>query len=213
MKKEHGMNIIDISWPITLDMAAYKDKAVVAFNYTKTFEKDAARESIITLGSHSGTHVDAPSHFIANGAAIQEVPVEATCGPCVVLDCTNVAECITDEILREYEIEKGAIILLKTRNSSYAVNGTFQYDFVYLAASGAAYLTSKKIKAVGIDYLGIERQQPNHETHEYLMLNGITIIEGLRLAQADPGSYMLWCLPLRVQGLEAAPARAILQKI
>jgi arylformamidase len=204
------MKIIDISWPITLDMTAYKDRAVVAFQYTKTFEKDAARESVITLGSHSGTHVDAPSHFIADGASIHDVPVAATCGPCVVIDCTDVAECITDENLREHAIEKGAIILLKTRNSAYAVNASFRYDFIYLAASGAAYLASKKIKAVGIDYLGIERQQPNHETHELLMHNGITIIEGLRLSEAESGSYTLFCLPLRVQGLEAAPARAIL---
>ncbi len=207
------MKIIDISWPITLDMTAYKDKRVVAFNYTKTFEKDGARESVITLGSHSGTHVDAPSHFIAEGAPIHEVPIEATCGPCVVLDCTDVTESITDEVLREHDIEAGAIVLLKTRNSEYAVNGSFQYDFVYLAGSGAAYLAMRKIKAVGIDYLGIERQQPNHETHEHLMLNNITIIEGLRLANVDPGSYMLWCLPLRIQGLEAAPARAILQEL
>ena len=116
------MKIIDISWPITLDMTAYKDRAVVAFQYTKTFEKDAVRESVITLGSHSGTHVDAPSHFIANGAPIHDVPVAATCGPCIVIDCTDVAECITDEILREHAIEKGAIILLKTRDGNQTMS-------------------------------------------------------------------------------------------
>src|SRR5271155_1710234 len=112
------MKIIDISWPITLDMTAYKDRAVVAFNYTKTFEKDAARESVITLGSHSGTHVDAPSHFLADGASIHQLPVDATCGPCVVLDYTHLQEAITDRDLQEHEIEQGAIILLKTRNSA-----------------------------------------------------------------------------------------------
>jgi arylformamidase len=207
------MKIIDISWPIAPDMTAYKDKAVVAFKYVKTFEKDGARESIITLGSHSGTHVDAPSHFIAGGDSIHAMPIEATCGPCVVLDCVEVTESITQEVLQKHDIKEGAIILLKTRNSASVPHESFRYDFVYLAASGAEHLASKKVKAVGIDYLGIERQQPNHDTHETLMRAGITIIEGLRLAQVDPGVYMLWCLPLRVQGLEAAPARAVLQRL
>jgi len=207
------MKLIDISWPITQDMTAYKDRAVVVFNYTKTFEKDNVRESVITLGSHSGTHIDAPSHFIADGTAIHEQSVEATCGSCIVLDCMDVTENITDEILRNHTIREGDIVLFKTRNSSLAANAPFTYDFIYLAASGAEYLVAKKVKAVGIDYLGIERQQPNHETHEALMHNGITIIEGLRLAKVDPGSYVLWCLPLAVQGLEAAPARAILQQV
>jgi arylformamidase len=207
------MKCIDISWPITPDMTAYKDKAVVAFSYTKTFEKDGARESVITMGSHTGTHVDAPSHFLGDGKAIQDCLLETICGSCIVLDCTEVAEVITDESLREHEMEQGAIILLKTHNSALAANASFRYDFVYLAASGAEYLASKKIKAVGIDYLGIERQQPNHETHTILMRNGIVIIEGLRLADAESGSYRLWCLPLRIQGLEAAPARAVLERV
>jgi arylformamidase len=207
------MKIIDISWPISLDMTAYKDRKVVSFNYVKTFERDQVRESSITLGSHSGTHIDAPSHFLADGNASHQMPLGATCGPCIVLDCTNVTEAITDADLKQHAIEQGARVLLKTRNSALDATAPFAYDFIYLAASGAAYLASKKIKAVGIDFLGIERQQPSHATHETLMRAGITIIEGLRLAAVHPGSYMLWCLPLSVQGLEAAPARAVLQKI
>lgn len=206
------MKIIDISWPISLDMTAYKDRKVVSFNYTKTFERDQVRESTITLGSHSGTHIDAPSHFLAEGISIHQMPLDATCGPCIVLDCTNVTEAITEADLQEHTIEQGARVLLKTRNSALDAAAPFAYDFIYLAASGAAYLASKKIKAVGIDYLGIERQQPDHATHETLMRAGITIIEGLRLANVNSGSYVLWCLPLAVQGLEAAPARAVLVK-
>jgi arylformamidase len=207
------MKIIDISWPISLDMTSYKDRKVVNFSYTKTFERDHARESVITLGSHSGTHIDAPSHFLADGSSIAQMPLDATCGPCIVIDCTQVSEAITDTDLQQHTIEQGARVLLKTRNSALDAMAPFAYDFIYLAASGAAYLASKQIKTVGIDYLGIERQQPNHETHETLMRTGITIIEGLRLAAVDSGTYMLWCLPLAVQGLEAAPSRAVLQRI
>lgn len=206
------MNIIDISWPISLDITAYKDRKIVNITYTKTFERDHARESIITLGSHTGTHIDAPSHFLADGHSIHQVALEATCGPCVVLDCTNIEEAITDTDLKHHVIEQGARVLLKTRNSTLAATAPFNYSFIYLAASGAEYLASKNIRGVGIDYLGIERQQPNHETHEILMRAGITIIEGLRLAHVQEGEYTLWCLPLSVQGLEAAPARAVLIK-
>ena len=204
------MKIIDISWPISPDMTAYKDRKVVNVTYTKTFEHDHVRESTITLGSHSGTHIDAPSHFLADGAAIHQMSLDATCGPCIVLDCTEVREAIIDTDLQRHNIEQGARVLLKTRNSSSSATAPFDYNFIYLAASGAAYLAAKKIKSVGIDYLGIERQQPNHETHEILMRAGITIIEGLRLADVNPGSYILWCLPLNIQGLEAAPARTLL---
>lgn len=206
------MQIIDISWPLSSDITAYKDRKNVSFNNIKTFERDQVRESSITLGSHSGTHIDAPSHFLADGNTISQMPLDATCGPCMVLDCTHVTQAITDADLQQHAIEQGARILLKTRNSEFDVTASFDHNFIYLAASGAAYLASKKIKAVGIDYLGIERQQPNHETHEALMRAGITIIEGLRLAGVNAGLYTLWCLPLAVQGLEAAPARAVLVK-
>ena len=141
------MKIIDISWPITLDMTAYKDRAVVSFNYTKTFEKDGVRESIITLGSHSGTHIDAPSHFLADGAAIQERNLAETCGPCIVLDCTDVIEAIADdEVLRKHEINEGDIVLLKTRNSSLAANAPFAYDLSILQHRALRIFHQKKSK-------------------------------------------------------------------
>ena len=88
----------------------------------------------------------------------------------------------------------------------------FTYDFVYLEKSGAKYLAGKKVKTVGIDYVGIERDQPNHETHRFLLGNDIPIIEGLRLGKVKEGEYTLLCLPLAYKGMEAAPARAVLIK-
>jgi arylformamidase len=107
-------------------------------------------------------------------------------------------------------IYAGDIILLKTANSSLGATALFNPSFVYLEASGAHYLQEKKIKAVGIDYLGIERAQPAHETHLQLMEHGITIIEGLRLQHVKQGRYLVCCLPLNAVGIEAAPARAVL---
>jgi arylformamidase len=204
------MKMYDISWPISPAMTAYKDKKTVRFEHLKNFENDAVRESIITLGSHSGTHVDAPSHFVKDGQTIEHMNLAAVNGDCVVLDLSAVDGGIAKEHLEDKDIQAGDIILLKTKNSALDATAPFNPNFIYLAESGAHYLVERNVRAVGIDYLGIERSQPAHETHVQLFNAGITILEGLRLADVAAGKYFLCCLPLNIQGLEAAPARAIL---
>ena len=204
------MRIFDISWPISRTTVGYKDQTTVKFEDVKTFQKDNARETIIQLDSHTGTHVDAPAHFIRDGATIDQVGLHSLIGPSAVIDLTTVGEKITAENLEEKDIREGDIILLKTTNSSLDATGDFYPYFVYLDVSGAQYLVSKKVKAVGIDYLGIERGDPDHLTHITLMKNNVTIIEGLRLQKVKAGSYFCCCLPLYTIGIEAAPARAVL---
>ncbi len=206
------MRIIDISWPISPDMTAYKNNKVATFERTKNFAKDNVRDSIITLGSHSGTHVDAPAHFLNDGKSIDQIKLEDLIGSAHVLDCIAAGESITQDFLMHYDaqIKKHDIILLKTVNSVLSPVDTFNTMFTYLDVSGACYLANKEVKAVGIDYLGIERNQPGHETHYTLMNNNIAIVEGLRLEHVEPGEYQMYCLPLKIMGLEAAPARAIL---
>jgi arylformamidase len=204
------MKIIDISWPITPTMTAYKDTTSVTFTELHTFEKDGVRKTLMTLDSHTGTHVDAPSHFLAQGKTSEAVPLEQLIGNCVVIDMTFVEEAITADDLEEYDLEGCDIILFKTRNSAHAVTAPFNTSFVYLDASAATYLAELGVQAVGIDYLGIERNNPNHETHRILMDAGVAIIEGLRLADAQEDAYFFVCLPLAVVGLDGAPARAIL---
>ena len=206
------MRVIDISWPISKATTGYKDRSVVDFDEVKNFNRDGARETNIHLSSHTGTHVDAPSHFLKDGKTIDEMPLDRTIGDCVVLDMTTCAERITRDCLMSHdsEIVEGGIVLLRTTNSDLAATDKFSPHFVYLEASGAIYLAEKKIKAVGIDYLGIEHSQPGHPTHENLMYADVTIIEGLRLGHVQAGQYFFVCLPLNSIGLEAAPARAIL---
>lgn len=206
------MRVIDISWPISTATTGYKDRSVVSFDEVKNFNRDGARETNIHLSSHSGTHVDAPSHFLKDGKTIDEMPLDRTIGDCVVLDMTACAERITRDCLAAHEnvIVEGGIVLLRTTNSDLAATDKFSPHFVYLEASGALYLAEKKVKAVGIDYLGIEHSQPGHPTHENLMIADVTIIEGLRLGHVQAGAYFFVCLPLYTIGLEAAPARAIL---
>ncbi len=206
------MNIIDISWPITEDITAYKNRRMVKFDYTRNFEEHQVRESIITLGSHSGTHVDAPSHFLPTNNGIETIVLNQLMGPARVIDMMQVCDGITKDDLAVHEIKKDEIILLKTRNSMRHATESFDAEFIFLEKSGAAYLASCGIKCVGIDYLGIERNQLAHETHAALLAHNIPIIEGLRLEHVLPGEYTLICLPLAIVGLEAAPARAILIK-
>lgn len=206
------MKVIDISWPISKATTGYKDRSVVNFDEVKNFNRDGARETNIHLSSHSGTHVDAPSHFLKDGKTIDEISLDRTIGDCIVLDMTTCAERITRDCLMPHdnEIVEGGIVLLRTTNSDLSATDKFSPHFVYLEASGALYLAQKKVKAVGIDYLGIEHSQPGHPTHENLMHGSVIIIEGLRLGHVQPGQYFLVCLPLNVIGLEAAPARAVL---
>lgn len=204
------MNIIDISWPITQGMTSYKNKNIVEVEQTKVFETDNARESRACLGMHTGTHVDAPAHFLQDGKTIDKIDLQTLIGPCKVLDLTDAPDCITAKDLQKHTIEQGDIILLKTQNSSLAPTDPFNPNFIYLHKSGAQYLAENNIKTVGIDYLGIERNQPEHETHVTLMQQDITIIEGLRLQKVKAGKYQLYCLPINIQKLEASVARALL---
>ena len=146
------------------------------------------------------------------GKTIDEMHLDRLIGDCVVLDMTTCAERITRDCLlaHDNEIIEDGIVLLRTTNSDLSPTDKFSPHFVYLEASGAIYLAEKKVKAVGIDYLGIEHSQPGHPTHENLMHADVAIIEGLRLRHVATGSYFFVCLPLNVIGIEAAPARAIL---
>ncbi len=204
------MKIIDLSWPISEAITAYKNKKTIKLTEFKSFAKDGVRESGFCCGSHTGTHVDAPSHFLKDGKTIDEISLDRLIGRAVVLDLVTVTESVTAQDLEEYEIESGDIVLLRTANSSHDPTDEFDQDFIYLDVSGAQYLVDKGVRAVGIDYLGLERGDPAHTTHTTLMSADIVIVEGLRLSHVQSGRYFFICLPLPVIGLEAAPARAIL---
>ncbi len=204
------MKVFDISWPITQDMTTYKDKQVVNIEQAKTFEADKVRETVFTLSSHTGTHIDAPAHFMQDGVTIDQIHPFYCVGAALVIDMTHVAECIDQKDLEAVKIDPNMIVLFKTKNSAHGPTDPFDYNFVYINASAADYLVKQSIRSVGIDYLGIERNQPDHATHKAFMQHNIPIIEGLRLAHVQAGSYVLWCLPLRMPGLDGAPARALL---
>lgn len=204
--------VIDISWPLSNDMTAYKDRNVVQITAVKKFQQEHARESRITIGSHSGTHVDAPSHFLDTGVTIDQISLDNLIGPCVVIDMTQCVDAITRYDLIDANIPRDHVVLFKTRNSAHTATDPFNGRFVYLAHDAAHFLVECGVRVVGIDYLGIERNQPGHETHQVLLKNDIVVVEGLRLGHVEAGTYTFVCLPLLLPGLDAAPARALLIK-
>lgn len=212
LKRKNDMNIHDISWPISATMTSYKDQYPITLTTLKEFEKDQVRLSSIDCSNHSGTHVDAPSHFLKDGITIDQMSLSSLCGQAVVLDCTNIEEKITATglLTHEEKIKPNIFVLFKTKNSFLKPDAPFDFNFVYLEKSAAEFLASKKIKGTGFDYLGIEREQKNHETHTILMGNNIIIVEGLRLADIKPGAYQFCAIPLLITGSDGAPARAFL---
>jgi len=209
----NALKIIDISWPISPDMTTYKDNKPVIFEFEKTFIADNVRDSKINFNVHTGTHVDAPTHFLKSGKNINQLTLDYFIGPCRVLDFTSLTNCITADDLVHHQPQAGERLLFKTKNSSLSATDPFKKDFVYLEKSGAQLLADMQVKTIGIDYLGIERNQPDHETHCLLFEAGAIIIEGIRLGDVEAGSYNLFCQPLLLKNLEAAPARAVLMPI
>lgn len=206
------MKIYDISMPIHPDIQVWKDNPEKKPKFTIMRDYDQAgkgnRETRVALDMHTGTHIDAPLHFIADGAPIEETTLEQLVRTVKVLDLTAIEDHISAEDLRQFEIAADDFLLLKTRNSSVA--DEFDFNFVYLDHTGAQYLIEKGIAGVGADAVGIERAQADHPTHIGLLSNDIIIIEGLRLAQIAAGEYFMVAAPLKMVGVEAAPARIFL---
>lgn len=210
--KTGKMKIYDLSPEISGQMAVYKNNPDKRPKIRATRKlKDGANESRLDIYAHTGSHVDAPYHALQNGKTIEKINLGRFMGKAIVIDFTKTLDAITETNFKnlKIKIQEGDIVLLKTRNKPIK---KFDFDFAYLEKSGARYLASKKIKAVGIDSLGIERGQPNHETHRVLLKNNILIFEGLDLSRAKQGRYLFYGLPLKIRKGDASPVRAVLVK-
>lgn len=170
-----------------------------------------ANVSTIRFGSHSGTHVDAARHFFKDGQPVDLIPLEKLVGPALLVRLSDDVRAIGEAELRQFDLGSHKRILLATRNSALLKKKEFASDYTYLAPDGAAYLVQKGFELVGIDYLSIEQfHSGHHRTHRTLLERSVVIVEGLDLSVPKPGEYQLVCLPLRLEGCDGAPARAIL---
>lgn len=204
---------IDISVPIKSGMVHWPDNPEVKVGKMLDMERgDVCNVSTLSLGSHTGTHMDAPLHFIRNGRSLDQMPFEATIGPCRVIEIKH-REAVTAEEIASQRFKAGERILFKTRNSKSAwKTDEFDEDFVYISKEAAALLAKAKVMTVGIDYLSVGGfKKDGVETHHALLGAGIWVIEGLNLARIKPGRYELCCLPIKVLKSDGAPARALLR--
>ncbi len=175
---------------------------------------DSCNVSKLTLSSHAGTHVDAPSHFLRGRTPIDRMPLDVAMGPARVIAIKDPVH-VTREELEPHRINRGERILLKTRNSPRCWKGAaFRSDFVYLTHDAARLLAERRVRVVGVDYLSVGGyKKDGATTHRILLGAGVWIIEGLNLTRVKPGRYELACLPLRLEGLDGSPARAIVRPL
>ncbi len=205
---------IDISLPIRNGMIHWPDDPPVVIKRISDIADGAeANVSLLSLGTHTGTHMDAPVHFQPGKAGVDTLPVQAVVGKARVIEIHNPV-IVTSEELVPHRIRKGERLLLKTRNSSRCwARKAFREDFVYVSQEAAEYLAGRKVMTLGIDYLSISGfHDDGARTHRTLLQAGIWIIEGLDLSGVKPGIYELLCLPLKIQDGDGAPARAFLKR-
>jgi arylformamidase len=207
------VKLVDISVPIRGAMTVYRGNPPVRIRPAMTLQRDGVNLSELCLGSHTGTHVDAPSHFIKGGKGIDRVDLDRFIGPAWVADLRRVKGGITAENLTKARIPRGTRrILLRTSNSRWWHPArAFRTDFVYLAPDGADWLVDRAVQLVGIDYLSIEGYGvEGAPTHKRLLGAGIPILEGLDLFNVRPGRWQMAALPLRIVNGDAGLTRAVL---
>ncbi len=208
-------NWIDISVPLHTGMVHWPDNPPVSIERMLDIDRgDPSNVSKLSMGAHTGTHMDAPLHFLKNGKGIDEVPFVATIGPARVIEIFDPVS-INVEELRQHEPRRGERILFKTRNSTRCwQTDDFVEDFVYVSHEAAQYLVQRGVQTIGVDYLSVGGFVTDGiETHQALLEGGIWVIEGLNLSQVAPGAYELICLPLRIAHADGAPARAVLRPL
>jgi arylformamidase len=205
---------IDVSVPISSGMVRWPDDpAVEVSRASEIAAGDPANVTRLEMSAHTGTHMDAPVHYLEGREGIDAMPFDATIGLARVIEISDMVSVKAGE-LAGHEPKQGERLLLKTVNSvnAWKLAPEFERNFVYIAADAAAFLAECGVRSVGIDYLSVGGFEHDAvETHVALLRAGVWVIEGLNLADVEPGDYELLCLPLKIVGSDGAPARALLR--
>ncbi|MDQ2937660.1 MAG: cyclase family protein [Acidobacteriota bacterium] len=213
------MQIYDVSVPLSATTPTYPgDPGIEIKQWLSLADGDAANVSLLHFGLHSGTHVDAPAHFLEGGAKVDSLPLQSLIGAAQVIEVRDDIKVINESFVAANCGDKCERVLFKTRNSSFWNDPAqgFRADYTFIDSAAAKLLVKSGIKLVGIDYLSIEQfQSDKFETHHILLSNNIVILEGLDLRAVAAGSYELICLPLKIAGGlgDGAPARTILRTL
>ena len=205
--------IHDISLPISESLAVWPGDSGVNIKQSSHIAKgDLATVSSLSFGAHTGTHVDAPAHFILNGSTVDTLDLDILVGQTLVVEALD-ADSLTVSVLESLSIPRGYDrILFHTRNSQLWKDqpSVFHNEFVAIPEEGARWLVSRGFRLIGIDYLSVAPFKDGAPTHHELLSAGIIVLEGLNLQGIKPGVYQMICLPLRIVGIDGAPARTIL---
>jgi len=211
------MKLYDITLPISEDLPVWPDdppiKLSLAFDLS---EGDAANVTAIQMSAHTGTHIDAPRHFIPEGLAVDQLPLDRLIGPCRVVDLLHLKTCIDRADLEILDLKDITRLLFKTQNSLREAyrKQPFQSDYIALSPQAAAYLKNENIQLIGIDAFSIEAYENiDHATHHILLKNNVIIIEGLDLKDVPAGDYELIALPIKLKDADGAPTRVVLREL
>ncbi|HEX9616711.1 MAG TPA: cyclase family protein [Anaerolineales bacterium] len=207
------MQTYDISLSISPDLPTWPGDPPIVLERVDKIEEGANNNvSRLDMSVHTGTHVDAPFHFLPDGKTVEQLKLNQLTGRVYVLNLPD-ADLITEAVLEKAQIPpRTRRVLFKTRNSEYWARQerSFQTEFVALSPDGAHYLVQRGVKLVGVDYLSVAPYKQSKLTHEILLKAGVVVVEGLDLSEVSQGRYTLFCLPLKLVGSDGAPARAIL---
>ena len=214
------MRIYDISVPIAPgETPVYPGDPGIEISSSHSIERgDPANVSALNFGAHTGTHVDAPAHFIEGAPKISSLPLDTLAGETRVVEIDRDAAAVEERHVTDETIKGATRVLFKTRNSSFwdDPRGRFREDFAYISPDAARALVARGVRLVGIDYLSVEKfGSEDFETHLTLLSSGVVIVEGLDLRAVEPGVYELVCLPLKIDAGsgDGAPARAVLRAL
>ena len=205
--------LLDVSVSLAAGIPAYPGNPDFELQPIKRIaEGGSSNVSRLVMGTHTGTHVDAPRHFFDDGAGVDVLPLDLLLGRTRVVEITRRGGIGRDD-LAAAGLREDLRVLLKTSNSALWNGQGFHQEYTYLAEDGARYLVEQGVKVVGIDYLSVEQfKKAGAPAHRALLSHSVVIIEGLNLAEAEPGMYEMYCLPLRVAGGDGAPARVVLKR-
>ncbi|HBN84062.1 MAG TPA: polyketide cyclase [Clostridiales bacterium] len=206
------MKIIDISRNISKDMPVWPGDPNVSVRLISQISEQGCNVSELCAGLHTGTHIDAPWHYVTEGKKVHELDLSRFYGSCKVFEI-HTYDHVKQSDIDMLDVNENDIVLFKTRNSLEEQSCEFDRNYCALSLSASEWLVNKKIKTVGVDYLSVEPYGGNGDVHRTLLENNIGVIEGLDLTGVKPGNYMLSALPLKLISAEGSPVRAVLIEV
>ena len=205
---------IDVTIAITNDMVTWPGDKKVRISRSSSIGVDGAVANVtsLSLSAHTGTHIDAPLHFVANGTDIAGLQLSNLIGLAKVFHIHDQQKISFNEV-KSFDIKPGDRLLFRTRNSEIDWQlKPFMDEYVYLASDAARYLVENGVSCIGVDYLSVAGEENGTEVHQLLLNSGVTIIEGLDLRSTEAGVYEMIALPMKITGSDGAPARVVLRK-